>query len=461
MSAFSGLGTGSSSGVIAPEIKTNTDEIKNDTNQLVTIEQTENTYLNTLINKIPADPAKESGHLAAIDTSTSNTANNTSTIVTNTGNIATNTLNTSNNTSTIVTNTGATATNTGTIVTNTGTTATNTGTTATNTGTIASNTGNIATNTGTTATNTTTIATNTGTTATNTGTIATNTTTTAGVSVADGANAPTNATQVGGVAGVPGVSAPTATTAGKAKRLWVGLLGEAVSRLVGPDGNDLFPSAGAPSDGVSNSENAPSIRSRLVGYNGSTWDRVRAGLNTVQTAFTGMLNTAPTGKYNATQPTLADTNGVILQVDSRGNLRTVNMSAPQAQDDLNQVMAVMARPLIGTTYTHTLYTYFAGAITKALILTGNRQAFSFTVTNRNAAVRYFGLHNKATAPAAGDAPLVVFMIPASSTLTIGNQFFTDAGINFSLGLGWAIGTTVATFTDAATASEHEVQVQYL
>lgn len=291
--------------------------------------------------------------------------------------------------------------------------------------------------------------------------INTSTGTTAGVSVSDGASAPTNASQVGGVAGVPGISVPSATTAGKAKRLWVGLSGEIVSRLTGPDNSDLFPSAANPSDGVTNSESTPSLRARLIGYNGTTWDRVRTGLTTVQTAFTGILNTIPTGKYNATQPTLADTNGVALQLDSRGNLRTVNMSAPQAQDDLNQIIATMTRPLIGTTYTHTLYTYFAGAITKALILTGNRQVFSFTVTNRNAAARYLGLHNKATAPVAGEAPLLVFMVPAGSTLTIGNQFFTDAGINFSLGLGWSIGTTVATFTDSATASEHEVQVQYL
>ena len=260
---------------------------------------------------------------------------------------------------------------------------------------------------------------------------------------------------------IASTSIPSAATEGKAVLPWYTLNGARVSRLVDAVGGAIFPVAAAIADAASNTATVTQVSSRLSSYNGSTWDMVRSGLTAVQTVVTGMINTLPTGKYNATQPTLADTNAVNLQVDSRGNLRTVNMSAPQAQDDLNQVFATMIRPMVGTTYTHTLYTYYSGAVTKALILTGNRQAFSFTVTNRNAGVRYFGLHNKATAPAAGEAPLIVFMIPAASTLTIGSQFFTDAGINFTLGLGWAIGTTVATFTDSATASEHEVQVQYL
>lgn len=185
------------------------------------------------------------------------------------------------------------------------------------------------------------------------------------------------------------------------------------------------------------------------------------GTSTAVSSATGMQNVLPEVKYNLTPPTLSDGQLVVAQGDSRGSLRTAEQLAPQFEDNLNGVAATMVKPLVGTTYTHTLYTYFAGAITKALILTGNRQAFSFTVTNRNAAARYFQLHNKATAPVATDVPLLVFMVPAASTLTIGNQFFTDAGVNFSLGLGWAISTTVATFTDAATAGEHEYQVQYL
>ena len=261
---------------------------------------------------------------------------------------------------------------------------------------------------------------------------------------------------------VASTSIPAAATEGKVVKPWYTLNGARVSRLVDAVGGAIFPVAAALADAAANGV-VTQIGARLEGYNGATWDMLRTGLTGVQATVVGLLNTLPAGKYNSTQPTLADTNAVVLQVDSRGNLRTVSMSAPQAQDDFNQVIATMTRPLVGTTYTHTLYTYFGQLVTKALILTGNRQAFSFTATNRNSGLRYFQLHNKATEPAGTNVPLLVFMLPGGSTttVTIGNQFFTDAGVNFSLGLGWAISTTVATFTDGATANEHEVQVQYL
>ena len=60
---------------------------------------------------------------------------------------------------------------------------------------------------------------------------------------------------------------------------------------------------------------------QITGYNGSTWDSLRAGLTAVQTAFTGFQDVIPVGKYNAIQPTLVDGNGVALQSDSRGNLK--------------------------------------------------------------------------------------------------------------------------------------------
>jgi len=275
---------------------------------------------------------------------------------------------------------------------------------------------------------------------------------------APGAAPPTNV-----VANVAKDAAPVAIADGTVVRPWYTRVGAACVRLVDAAGGAIFPVASASADGATNVTLVTKIGSRLEAYNGATWDMARSGLTAVQTTVVGLLNTMPVGRYNANQPTLADTNAVVLQVDSRGNLRTVNMAAPQAQDDLNQVIATMTRPLVGTTYTHTLYTYFGQLVTKALILTGNRQAFSFTATNRNSGIRYFQLHNKATAPAASDVPLLVFMLPGGSTttVTIGNQFFTDAGVNFPLGLGWAVSTTVGTFTDSATANEHEVQVQYL
>ena len=57
------------------------------------------------------------------------------------------------------------------------------------------------------------------------------------------------------------------------------------------------------------------------GYNGSTWDRIRTGLSTAQSATTGIQNTIPMGKYNAAAPTLTDTYMSPLQLDVNGNIK--------------------------------------------------------------------------------------------------------------------------------------------
>lgn len=146
-----------------------------------------------------------------------------------------------------------------------------------------------------------------------------------------GATAPANAEQIGGQAGVPGTSAPTATTAGKIKTLWTGLAGEVVTRLVGPDTNDLFPSAAAPADGVANAENSPSIRARVIAFNGTTWDRIRTGINTKvlsATGLTGVLNTFGIGRYTATPLSLADGDYAPVQLDTKASAKV----APTGSD---------------------------------------------------------------------------------------------------------------------------------
>lgn len=80
----------------------------------------------------------------------------------------------------------------------------------------------------------------------------------------------------------------------------------------------LVTTAGA--DGVSNTQNELETQSRLQGYNGTTWDRVRTGLTAVITTFTGVLANMNYGMYNSTPPSPANGNGVPLQTDARGNL---------------------------------------------------------------------------------------------------------------------------------------------
>lgn len=112
----------------------------------------------------------------------------------------------------------------------------------------------------------------------------------------------------------------------------------------------------------------------------------------------------------------------------------------------------------------TLYTELT-QVTKASIKVTAGVVKSIYISNANAALRYFQLHNKATAPVATDVPLISVPIGAGtatnpSAMELGTDFFSDAGISFSTGIGWAISTTYATFTDSATASEHVALVNY-
>lgn len=112
----------------------------------------------------------------------------------------------------------------------------------------------------------------------------------------------------------------------------------------------------------------------------------------------------------------------------------------------------------------TLYTEIT-QVTKANIKASAGVVKSIFISNANAALRYFQLHNKATAPAGADVPLISVPIGAGTAtnpqeMVLGTDFFNDAGVSFSTGIGWAISTTYATFTDSATASDHVALVNY-
>lgn len=174
----------------------------------------------------------------------------------------------------------------------------------------------------------------------------------------------------------------------------------------------------------------------------------------------GTVTANDQAKYNSTPVTVVNGSYADLQSDVNGYLKVVEQYIPTSEDNTNGVIAMAQKPLATATYSPSLYTNF-GAATKANIKASAGNVFSFSVTNLNAAARYLQLHNKASAPAATDVPLLTFYVPATTgAVIIGNDFFADAGLNFSTGVGFAISTTAATFTDSATANEHLVQVTY-
>jgi hypothetical protein len=171
-------------------------------------------------------------------------------------------------------------------------------------------------------------------------------------------------------------------------------------------------------------------------------------------------------QYNATPKTRADGEVVSqAETDVVGNQKVTQGTLGAGEDLTNGVVAYVRKPLASATYAPLLYAPLT-QVTKAVIKNSLGNVFSVYVTNDNAAVRFLQLHNKATAPAGADVPLYSFKIPAGTAnnpgvLVLDEAFFARGGAHFATGIGFAISTTFATFTDSATASEHIINVHHI
>lgn len=80
--------------------------------------------------------------------------------------------------------------------------------------------------------------------------------------------------------------------------------------------------------------------------------------------------------------------------------------------------------------------------------------------NKNAATRFFQIHNKATTPVNTEVPVESFPVAANSALIIDIAFFGASGRACSTGVSWAFSTTEATLT-LGTAADQTSSVGYL
>ncbi len=170
-------------------------------------------------------------------------------------------------------------------------------------------------------------------------------------------------------------------------------------------------------------------------------------------------------EYRVTQAPMYEGETRKPACDVTNNAKTVDMGLAGGEDLTNGVQAYVRKPLAVPDYAPSVYNALT-LVTKAVVKASAGNVFSVHITNDNAAVRYFQLHNKATAPAAGEAPLEVFKIPAGTAnnpgvLSLDESHFARGGSHFTTGIGFAISTTLATFTDSATASEHIVNIKYI
>lgn len=164
-------------------------------------------------------------------------------------------------------------------------------------------------------------------------------------------------------------------------------------------------------------------------------------------------------EYNATPPTLSDGGTDAIQGDVNANTKVTLATAVSGENLPQDVLGTIFKPTINSAYTPNIH-QDAGTVTKANIKAVAGSVFSIRVSNRNASTRYFLLHNKATAPIATDTPQSFYELAPGAILQLGIDDFAPAEY-FSTGIGWSISTTAASFTDAATASEHTVMVKHL
>ncbi len=108
--------------------------------------------------------------------------------------------------------------------------------------------------------------------------------------------------------------------------------------------------------------------------------------------------------------------------------------------------------------TYALFTNF-GANATLNVLNEPGHVLGVMVQNINAAIRYLQLHNTITTPAPGAVPFFVIPVPATSTVTLGDNWFSTNGMYFGTGIAFAFSTTSGTYT-AATASDQMTQILY-
>lgn len=86
----------------------------------------------------------------------------------------------------------------------------------------------------------------------------------------------------------------------------------------------------AAADGAALGVNRLSTLAALLGHNGTTLDLLRTAIVAATSTFTGLLNTLPLGRYNATPPSPTDGQVLPEQLDSRGNVKVaINDGANQ------------------------------------------------------------------------------------------------------------------------------------
>lgn len=182
-----------------------------------------------------------------------------------------------------------------------------------------------------------------------------------------------------------------------------------------------LPAAAALADTTAN-PTTPSVGALNFGFNGTTWDRIRAGMTGTLTAIAGVLNVFPLGRYNASTITLNDGEYRGFQLDPNANLK------------VNPGYLVLSRS--------------SSSALEASRVVKNSSGDLFRVKGYSTAAGFIQVHNSAAVPAAAAVPIVSFAVAANANF---EEDYADLPYNFSTGITVVFSSTQATYT-AGTAS---------
>lgn len=135
------------------------------------------------------------------------------------------------------------------------------------------------------------------------------------------------------------------------------------------------------------------------------------------------------------------------------------------EDLTNNVLGTQRKPVASSIYSGIAFNAVETASVAISVKATAGNLLSVIVTNYNAALRYLQIHNKASAPANPNVPVISIPIPAGTAtapgkLELSTAFFGDGGYFLSTGVAVGVSTTGGTYT-AATAADHVIAGFYV
>lgn len=176
-------------------------------------------------------------------------------------------------------------------------------------------------------------------------------------------------------------------------------------------------------------------------------------------SLSGVLDVIPLAVFNAAPTPRTEAQVGPLQEDSLGNLNVTVATKLAGEDFTNDLIGVMTKPTISTTYSWTRFQNL-GANTTLNVKASAGQLFSIYCHNITGSPRFFQFHNTATVPAASAVPLLTFLVPLSSSIVMGADWFGENGSNFSTGIAYATSLSESIYI-AGAASDCIVQLNYV